>query len=66
MKRSLARDSIATFLLGGTLVLSPLHLASADGTVLHAAGLPQDGFGQKDVTLGAEIDQSCPLEHLLA
>lgn len=35
-------------------------------TILHAAGLPQDGFGQQDITLGPEIDQECPLEHLLA
>ncbi len=34
-------------------------------TMLHAAGLPQDGFGQKDVQLGPEIDQESPLSHLL-
>jgi hypothetical protein len=34
-------------------------------TILHAAGMPQDGFGHKDLQLGPEVDQECPLEHLL-
>ncbi len=35
-------------------------------TVLHAVGLPQKGFGHRDLQLGPEIDQECPLDHLLA
>lgn len=34
-------------------------------TIMHAAGLPQDGFGQRDIQLGDEIDQECPLSDLL-
>ena len=34
-------------------------------TLLHAAGMPQKGFGNRDVRLGADIDQTAPLDHLL-
>ncbi|XAM00521.1 DUF1552 domain-containing protein [Phycisphaeraceae bacterium D3-23] len=35
-------------------------------TLLHAAGLPQDGFGQPDRQLAEAIDQQAPLPELLA
>ena len=35
-------------------------------TLLHVAGHPQDEFGQKDLSLAAEIDQSGPLSQWMA
>lgn len=35
-------------------------------SILHAAGIPQDGFGQKDIQLDSEIDQECPLSQLVS
>ena len=64
--------------LGGTIktgqyVQYPSHgerghhtLGNFYTTMLHAVGIKQDGFGHKDVQLGSEIDQECPLSHLLA
>ncbi len=64
--------------LGGTLetgryVQYPSHgerghhtLGNFYTTILHAAGMPQDGFGHKDLQLGPEIDQECPLSDLMA
>ena len=45
----------------GHRVLANLHMS-----LLHAAGMPSDRYGDKDLGLGADIDQDGPLAELMA
>ncbi len=45
----------------GHRVLANLHMS-----LLHAAGLPSDHYGERDLALGADIDQDGPLAELMA